>query len=271
MQQQKVFISGIHGQTIGEGVLLNSRTDAYEVRIVTGYDGMNAERVGTVAWYPRRVCTVLPPGGYCVRLELLGGYSRGYNAWHATLEAARKDAAEMKQCLAYWKTTGQAHEDERIAIRDEDTREEIGDKVAVTKVEILWSESGLFQRRYRHADKDHPVVLPTLAAANDLLRNMAQDAPGPGCGYDKTAFRITWQDGKTYEGRYDLHHPSAGQENPNGLCDIGNHIWGAVAFMTGEHKPAYMSTERYESCLATYMKSGNVVEEAKAFLANYEL
>ena len=74
-------------------------------------------------------------------------------------------------------------------------------KIPVVTVEILWSENPTFQDRYGDLEPKTAVSFPTLHAANSLLRELAETAPGPRGGYDKTAFRVTWADGETYEGR----------------------------------------------------------------------
>lgn len=47
------------------------------------------------------------------------------------------------------------------------------------------------------------------ALAGAELRAWARTAPEPGSGYDKCGFRIVWEDGGSYEGRYDLQRDSA--------------------------------------------------------------
>lgn len=66
-------------------------------------------------------------------------------------------------------------------------------KVRVAKIEVLWSElNGL-----------DPVAWTSFVQANLTLAEHAARRGERG-GYSKTGFRITWQDGKTYEGRLDL-------------------------------------------------------------------
>jgi hypothetical protein len=123
-------------------------------------------------------------------------------------------------------------------------------KIPVTKVELLWSENQTFQDRYGDLEPKTPPSFPTLDAANCFLRELAQTAPGPHGGYDKTAFRVTWEDGETYEGRYDLHHAECHQENPNGQIDLGDHMRAFLEFYAGVRKPAHMRHEDYEDCLS---------------------
>jgi hypothetical protein len=142
-------------------------------------------------------------------------------------------------------------------------------KIPVTKVEILWSENPSFQDRYGSLEPKSPPSLPTLDAANCLLTELAQTAPGPRGGYDKTAFRVTWQDGETYEGRYDLHHVQCRQENPNGRIDLGDHMRAFLAFYAGGRKPVHMGREDYEDCLAQV--GSEFSRQCRAALEKYEL
>lgn len=122
-------------------------------------------------------------------------------------------------------------------------------KIPVARVEILWSENLTFQERYGSLEPKAPPSFPSLEAANSFLTELAQTAPGPRGGYDKTAFRVTWQDGETYEGRYDLHHALCRQENPNGQIDLGDHMRSFLEFYSGDRKPAHMRQADYEDCL----------------------
>ncbi len=125
-------------------------------------------------------------------------------------------------------------------------------KIRVAKVEILWSENPTFQNRYGALEPKTAPSFPTLHAANSFLTGLAKTAPGPRGGYDKTAFRVTWEDGETYEGRYDLHHVQCRQENPNGLIDLGDHVRGFLEFYAGLRKPSHMKQEDYEHCIGCH-------------------
>src|SRR4030067_1467924 len=59
-------------------------------------------------------------------------------------------------------------------------------------------------------------TFPSFAEANKKVRGNAQSAPKTG-GYDKHDFKVIWADGKTYEGRLDVKHPS----QPDNDNDIG--------------------------------------------------
>lgn len=139
----------------------------------------------------------------------------------------------------------------------------------ITKVEITWSENGLYQRLYNGLEPSNPPSFGTLEKANSLLRRMSYEASD--LGYDKTGFRITWEDGHTYEGRYDLHRYDQKQENPNGFCDLADHVRAFVKFHTGDHCPHWMTQEKYEQVLKFYKHSDEFRQSCRDFLANYEL
>jgi hypothetical protein len=76
---------------------------------------------------------------------------------------------------------------------------------AIVSVEILWSENGAI-----HARRG---AFPSLKAADEAIsRALLEEAPPLGGAYDKTAFRVTSDDGDTYEGR----------------CDITGNMWRTV-------------------------------------------
>lgn len=50
-----------------------------------------------------------------------------------------------------------------------------------------------------------------------------KDHSYPKLGYDKHRFLITWEDGESYEGRLDLHHPENEFYDPKEI-DISQHV-----------------------------------------------
>ncbi len=61
------------------------------------------------------------------------------------------------------------------------------------------------------------------------LARWARTAPEPRGGYDKVDFRVTWADGETYEGRYDLQRDGESGEAVRGF-DLALHIRQFLAF-----------------------------------------
>ena len=88
--------------------------------------------------------------------------------------------------------------------------------LTIVRVEITASESSI-----RHG------LWPSFAALNQEIRRrdpiVAQD---PGRGYDKTWFTLTFSDGQTYEGRYDI-----GCDTGDLVSHIRSHVkWVKKAF-----------------------------------------
>lgn len=106
---------------------------------------------------------------------------------------------------------------------------------------------------------DKPQTVSSWLEANRVLRQWSETAPREG-GYDKCDFTITYEDGETYEGRYDLKHWSC--EPP----DLAEHVRGFVTFHAGRRKPAWMTDEEYESRLPSIKKP-----EFEHFLEHYEI
>lgn len=68
---------------------------------------------------------------------------------------------------------------------------------SIASVEILWSENGAIHAR--------AGTYPSLRAAEDAIGHaLREEAPPQGGCYDKTEFRVTSDDGNTYEGRFDI-------------------------------------------------------------------
>jgi len=63
----------------------------------------------------------------------------------------------------------------------------------------------------------HPQTVSSFAEASTVLVRNSHAAPKGG-GYDKHDFRVEWENGDTYEGRYDLKHYSEDE------CCIAHHI-----------------------------------------------
>ena len=76
--------------------------------------------------------------------------------------------------------------------------------------------------------------------ADDVLRDWAQSAPKGGA-YDKVHVTVVWDDGKTFETRYDLHHP--GYED----VDLLKSIKRQMDFTMGCWCPPHWTQEQYEA------------------------
>ena len=114
-------------------------------------------------------------------------------------------------------------------------------------------------------ETDVELTFNTIQDANKVLLKWAvqmEDRPG----YDKVKFYITWIDGSTYSGRYDLQHPNQGQDegtrHPNILLGVRQYV-GYMARLP-EYKPASQTDEEY-------WKGANVYPgEAQRYTEYYE-
>lgn len=128
-------------------------------------------------------------------------------------------------------------------------------RIKAKSIEITFSESGNFTS---------PEEFRTFEEANIFLRELARTAPGPGGGYHKTDFTITFEDGETYKGRIDLTN----FESP----DIGAHVRKFVEFYSGglgiDQLPSHVSPTAYR---AIVLRDMDVRDGAIRLLGNYEL
>jgi hypothetical protein len=114
---------------------------------------------------------------------------------------------------------------------------------------------GVREIRLERAEGPSPLPGPRTVAsfeeADAVLREWARTAPEGG-GYDKCDFRITYADGDTYEGRYDL---TRGMDEGT----LARHVQCHVLFYAGLWMPPHLTEARYR----------NVV--ARAEVANYRV
>lgn len=142
----------------------------------------------------------------------------------------------------------------------------MSNKIKVKTVEITFSENRVFQQRF--CGKQHPVFT-TIEDATTLLRALAIN--GPTLGYDKTDYVITWEDGYQHKGRYDLHHISQQQDNPNHCVDLSDHLRSFIEFLTGDHKPWHKTEVQYEHILNLYGMTPEKRQKCREWLETYEI
>lgn len=82
--------------------------------------------------------------------------------------------------------------------------------------------------------------------ANSVLNYMARTAPTKGHGYDKCTFRIDFEDGFSYTGRYDLSRDE--------YADLADHIRVHLEVLAGKRRPDHLSIEAYNNLLDTLGK-----------------
>jgi len=112
-------------------------------------------------------------------------------------------------------------------------------------------------------------TVTSFNAADKQLKTWARTAPkGERSGYDKTDFQVEWEDGETYNGRYDLKYDDTLKSNL-----LGSQIQHYAAFHAGIFCPEHMSREQYHEYLeqSGFGEGSEKRAEALAFLQNYEM
>jgi len=122
-------------------------------------------------------------------------------------------------------------------------------KIKVKEI-YLYKTEGLI------AEEPKKVTVGDFRTADLFLLAWSNTAPKAGGGYHKVDFKITYLDGETYEGRYDLKHHSV--EMP----DLRKHVNDFILFSAGLKKPDWFTDEDYK----LYIN-----DEYKHFLENYKI
>lgn len=128
------------------------------------------------------------------------------------------------------------------------------------KVKVVRIEVERWEGRISECDGVH--VCETFGEANSLLRIWARTAPEDGT-YDKCGFKVFFENGDTYEGRYDLTRKDFVS------ASIERQMVDYLRFCTGEGRPAHMEEKRYRDYLAAYIKQEKR-EGAKKMLETYD-
>lgn len=112
---------------------------------------------------------------------------------------------------------------------------------------------------------DSEYVVSSWSEADTALARESWTAPKSG-GYDKTDFTITFENGHTYSGRYDLKHMSV--EFPN----LQAHVRDFVRFSAGIDCPEHMTEESWREYLrAVEQYSPGASEQFADLYYNYEI
>jgi Large polyvalent protein associated domain 25 len=125
------------------------------------------------------------------------------------------------------------------------------EKIKLKSITFLWSESPVIEDGH---------TVKTFAEADQVIKQIAAKAPNDGT-YDKTSFRIEWEDGQTYEGRVDVQRKHIFDYS------LSQHVKDYALYRAGMKKPSNYSQEEYESLLQTF----GGIEEFKQFLNCYQL
>ncbi len=128
-------------------------------------------------------------------------------------------------------------------------------KIKVIKIELTFSESPNFTC---------PKVFNDLEIANGFIwrehfRATQDKASGKLLGYFKTDFTLTFEDGETYSGRFDIGSDAR---------DLSSHVIGFCEVYGGIKKPAHMTPERWEQFKKQYEKHA---PDYRDFLNKYDL
>jgi len=131
--------------------------------------------------------------------------------------------------------------------------------IPVQSITFKWSESSLIN--------DNTTVT-TFADANSLIHSIASNMFRTNeQGYTKTAFVITWEDGRTHEGRIDVTPSFINKHNP-----IGEHVRYFLEGLAGLKKPSNWTQEEYINNLKNMYKiDTQEMEEIKQVLSTYLL
>lgn len=135
------------------------------------------------------------------------------------------------------------------------------------KVECTAREATTTGYHGRRGIRGYPVgtwATDVWTRANAILASWSHTAPRSG-GYDKCDFKVTYEDGEEYEGRYDLTHMSV-----DGYPSLERHMGSFLGCISGRRKPAHMKTVDYERYLVPYRANGTS-ENAAKFMDEYEM
>jgi hypothetical protein len=108
--------------------------------------------------------------------------------------------------------------------------------------------------------------VPSIDQADQVLRRWSHTAPPVTGGYNKCDFTITWDDGETYSGRYDLQSVDSGAR-----IDIAKHVRDYLSLLAGVSRPHHWTAQQHTTYLATIGYGKTEQAEAARFLRDHEL
>lgn len=109
-----------------------------------------------------------------------------------------------------------------------------------------------------------PVVARNYLEADIELRRIAQTAPDCGA-YDKTDFRIVFEDGMVYEGRFDAQRQHTTKHDL-----LRAHVRSFQEFEAGLHRPRHLTEEQWTGVCRNNESDGSAAR-AREFLAKYDV
>lgn len=110
----------------------------------------------------------------------------------------------------------------------------------------------------------HLKTASNFEEANSLLRAISND--GPDLGYYKTDFVIEFENGDTYEGRFDVYRWDNPDKEP---IDLQGHVRRFVQFYAGLRKPDRLTEVQYKTIISR--GGGESVAKFREFLEKYEV
>lgn len=116
-----------------------------------------------------------------------------------------------------------------------------GPKVVPVKSVFVERAEGLIEECTAHTYEGEDA----WTNAEARMRFWARTAPDKG-GYDKCDIKVTWQDGDTYTGRFDLCRN--GEDN-EGNFSVREHVLRGLRFASGAWRPAHMDQKTYDMIL----------------------
>lgn len=109
-----------------------------------------------------------------------------------------------------------------------------------------------------------PRTATSFQEANRILATWAPSVPPK--AYDKVDFKVDWQDGRSYTGRYDLVREDASR------ADLGGHIREVASFYAGLRRPSEMKPEDYEDQVRSMEQTSGITrQDWGRLLEDYEL
>ena len=128
-------------------------------------------------------------------------------------------------------------------------------KIKITKIEIRRGEGSYVE----DPNLGKWQTFENVFDADARLREIGKTAPATG-GYDKTDVKVTFADGNTYEGRWDVKHPS----QVNADLSIQKHIKQHFDYHAG-------NTARGEEAIKKGWTRPDEKKEAEDWLKTYDL
>ncbi|KAA9007361.1 hypothetical protein F4V43_02420 [Paenibacillus spiritus] len=128
-------------------------------------------------------------------------------------------------------------------------------QIPVQSITFLWAESSVIAEN---------TTVSTFAEANAIIKRIAYEREYKE-GYSKTAFIITWADGRTHDGRIDVSKSHINDTNP-----LGNHVYNFYMSIAGLKRPFQWSEDEYKNMLTSvYKMDDEKTAEVKHILAIY--